>query len=96
MFLKPHSLVNQNCNSFRSKKVGNQGGVGPMIVIAENCEDSVAGCKTPKQFGAGGGEPALMGNVVPSQCNDVRLQAISCVHSALNLFSAGKRTVMNI
>jgi hypothetical protein len=91
-----HTLIYQHRYAFSSKQVGDQCCVGPMIVISENSEDSVTCFQTTHQLCTGSCILPVMRNVVPCQGNHVGLQSIRGVNSALYLFAASKRAVVNV
>jgi hypothetical protein len=64
VIFETHALINQHGNSFGAEKIGNQSGVCPVIVIAQHRVDAMPGAQSTKQFRAGSGVGAFLGNIV--------------------------------
>jgi hypothetical protein len=94
--LETHALVDENSYSFRAEEVGDQRCIGPVIVISQDCVNSMTRAQFPQQLSARRRIFALLGNIITGKRNDIRLQAVGCSYGTFNLFAAGKSAVMDV
>ena len=91
-----YAFVNQDSDSFRAKQVGNQRGVGPMVVVSEDGVNAVTRFQTAQHLGARSGVTTLFRDVVAGQGDYVGLQPVCGVDRPFDLFAIGKRAVVYV
>jgi len=91
-----HSFVYKDTNSFSPKKISNKGGVGPMIMVAQDCKNPIPGAESTHQFGTGGGIVPFMGDVVARERDNIRFEAVGGLDRAFYLLCSCKWTVVYI
>ena len=70
--LEVHAFVYQHRDSFGAEQVGNQGRIGPVVVISEDSVDAETRLQATQHLGARRSVATFLRDVVAGQGNNVR------------------------